>query len=379
MTIPERLNKLIKPIIIKRTGKKYYSKMVPLMKSRPDLFKDVSEEVKRNHRQLWGKLGLPVNDAWLRFYSNISRIEDYRYLPEDIFLLKVERILNDWNRAGGEAEDKNQYSLYIDPRFQPKFVVRFLRGLFFDNDYNYLSDSCVDKILSEDQGPLIGKIAVGSGGGHGIKYLTFKDGAYFDKGGVKIDSRWIRLNFESYAIQEKVEQCDFSAQFNPSSANTCRIITFRQPWDGDTYVVKAGMRFGVTTEVYDNLSSGGVCVNIFPNGQLSDLACNWYKMQMYNEHPTSKISFAGKVHPYFKAMNEVACRFAKKMPNFNLISWDMVADKNGDIKILEVNETSQGSDWLQYFSGPFFGDATELVVDWCVEHQHYDNFRFFRS
>ena len=93
----------------------------------------------------------------------------------------------------------------------------------------------------------------------------------------------------------------------------------------------------------------------------------------------SNISFAGKVHPYFKDMCDVACRFAAKMPNFNLISWDMVADRNGDVKILEVNETSQGSDWLQYFSGPFFGDTTEQVVDWCREHQRYDNFKYFRS
>ena len=63
----------------------------------------------------------------------------------------------------------------------------------------------------------------------------------------------------------------------------------------------------------------------------------------------------------------------------NMLSWDMLADKNGDVKILEVNATSQSHDWLQFDFGALFGDYTEQVVDWCATHLDYDRFEHLRT
>lgn len=378
MSLSAKIDSFVHPLLRKRIAKMFNAKLALCKKRRPDLFSPVDPELVRKYKELWAPLGMPVVEDYLRFFCNISGRPDYRYLPEDIFIGRIERILNDCNRATGEAEDKNQYSLFIDPKYQPRFVLRFMRGQFFDDEYNFLTDSQAANILAHDQGDLIGKVSVDSGGGHGIKGFFFANGEYKDKTGFKLTVDWIRANFIGYVLQERISQCDFSAQFNPSSANTCRIITYRCPWDGRTLITKAGMRFGASKEVYDNLSSGGVCVSLGPNGELSPFGRDWYKLHVFTKHPTSGIEFGGLVHPFYRQMEELSCKFAAKMPNFNLISWDMVADREGVVKILEINLTKEGSDWEQYDFGPFFGDLTEKTVEWCVANSKYDSFRHIR-
>lgn len=51
--------------------------------------------------------------------------------------------------------------------------------------------------------------------------------------------------------------------------------------------------------------------------------------------------FAGQKHPYFEKMKEGARRYAAKVQNMNMFSWDILADKNGDVKILGGNAASQ--------------------------------------
>lgn len=375
----DRINSGIHSLMIRRVLRHYNKKMDDIFRRRPDLAKPVDPEITRKHLELYGRLGLPCNDKWLRLFCNVSGIVDHRYVGEDLFFARIERVLNDCNRSSGEAEDKNEYSLFIDPKYQPRFVLRFIRGSFFDEGYGFVSDAEAAKILSSDNGDLIGKVAVASLGGKSISKYVFSNGEYRDKGGSRLTVDFIRANFQSYVIQEKVRQCDFSAQFNPHSANTCRVNTLRCPWDGKTVVVKAGMRFGSGNDVYDNLSSGGMCVSVNAKGELSRYAHNWYKLDAWTRHPLTDVEFGGQVHPFFGKMCEVACKYAAIMPNFNLLSWDFLADENGDVRILEINETSQSHDWQQYDFGPFFGEYTEKVIDWCATHLRYDRFVHLRT
>ena len=92
-----------------------------------------------------------------------------------------------------------------------------------------------------------------------------------------------------------------------------------------------------------------------------------------------RIQFKGQVHPYFGKMKELACKYAARVHNMNMLSWDMLADKDGNIKILEVNAASQSHDWLQFDFGALFGEYTEQVVDWCSEHLDFDRFKHFRT
>lgn len=379
MRISERINALIHPLMMNYVCRKYNRKMRWCEKRHPELFKPIDREITKKHVELWGRLGLPCSDKWLRFLSNISGIADYRYAPEDLVFSCVERILNDCERGGHEAEDKNQFDLYVDLNDQPRTFLRYIRGSFYDEEHCFVSESMAKSILQRNNGDLIGKVCVNSLGGHGISAFSFQNGGYMSSQGDFLTTDWIKSVSHSYILQEKVEQCNFSKKFNPSSANSCKLVTLRCPWNGEIKVVKAGMRFGVTSDVFDNLSSGGISVAVSTEGELGKTAYNWYKADPFPEHPSSHIPFRGQVHPYFGKMKELACKYARRVHNMNMLSWDMIADKGGNIKILEVNATSQSHDWLQFDFGALFGDYTEDVVAWCAAHKEFDKFNHFRT
>ena len=123
-----------------------------------------------------------------------------------------------------------------------------------------------------------------------------------------------------------------------------------------------------------------MCVAVSRKGELGRIAAtNWYKGDPVLRHPVSGIVFEGQVHPYFKQMDELACKYAAKNPYMNILSWDMIADKNGKIKILEVNPAGQGIDWPQFDFGSLFGEDTEELVDWCATHAQLNRFDHLRT
>lgn len=372
MKLSDKINMALHPLMVRRVVWAYRKKMGRVKRWHPELYKPIDAAVVAQHKALWGKLGLGTTDYWVTWLSNISGTVDYRYCPEDLLYGRVERILNDCERAGFGCEDKNQFFLYVPHEVQAKTYLRFVRGAFYDEEFNWVSERAAQSILDGIKMDTIGKVCVNSLGGHGIAKFSPRD--------ARLNVDWIKKQGFSYVIQEKIEQCDFSAQFNPHSANSCKIVTLRCPWSGEIKVVKAGMRFGQTESVFDNLSSGGlsVCVDV-NTGALSPVAYNWYHCDPHPTHPLTGLRFAGTVHPYWAAMKAAAIKYAAKVPDMNMLSWDMLADKDGNVKILEVNATSQSSDWLQFAYGPLFADETERVVDWCATHLQYDWFSHLRT
>ena len=380
MKYTNKINTILHPLMVKRICRTYRNKMSMIQKWHPELFKPIDSDIIEQHLKLWGRLGLGITDYWVTWLSNISGIVDYRYCPEDLLYARVERVLNDCERAGFGCEDKNQFFLYVPNELQAKTHLRFVRGAFYDEEFHWLSEKTAQSILDADHGDMIGKVCVHSLGGHGISKFTYSNGHYSGKDCEKLTTDWIRQAADSYILQEKIEQCDFSAQFNPNSANSCKIVTLRCPWNGRVLVVKAGMRFGQTTSVFDNLSSGGlsVCVDVH-TGALSPIAYNWYKSDPFPKHPLTGVEFKDKIHPYFNAMADIAVRYAEKVPDMNMLSWDMLADKDGNVKILEVNAASQSSDWLQFAFGSLFADETERVIEWTATNLQYDKFTHIRT
>lgn len=373
------INKKVHPYLVRRVMRAYNKQVDAKLKAHPELAKPVDSVVTKQHLDLYGRLGYPCSDKWLKLYCNLTGFIDYTYLPDDLFYGCIERVMNDCNRSGFEAEDKNLISIYVDKEYLPEIPLRFIRGMFMDEDYNVLSINKVNNLLKSDIGDLIGKVAVASLGGLGVTCFSFKQGKYINGDGIELTSDWIMNNFNSYLLQKKVTQCDFSAMFNRYSANTCRITTLRCPWDGNVVVAKAGMRFGASKEAIDNMTSGGVCVGIGHNGELGEAAFRYSDLKRFDVHPSSGVPFYGKTHPFYKKMCEVVISLAKKIPNYNILSWDVIADNYGNIKILEVNQNGQGTHLHQFAYGSVFGIYTEKLIDWVSANKKYDDFKHFRS
>lgn len=53
------------------------------------------------------------------------------------------------------------------------------------------------------------------------------------------------------------------------------------------------------------------------------------------------------------------------MHHFGLVAFDVAIRSNGEPVNVEMNIDGLGSVFYQYANGPFFGDRTEDVIEWC--------------
>ena len=357
------INKLVHPYMVRRVMHAYDKKSKRVERVHPELFRPVDNILSAKHRALWSRSGLECGDRWLRLHVNLTGIKDYTFCPEDIFFARIERILNDCNQAGYGPEEKNDLMIYLPKGYEPETVLRYVRGNFFTAEGAWLSKAQACELL---QGEFVGK-PCRSSGGSGVALRS------------DFTPEWIiRNGGESYVVQKKIEQCEFSAQFNAKSINTVRMMTMRCPWNGEIVVCRSMMRIGVSDAIIDNMMRGGLCVCVGDKGQLGRFAYD-YDGKRFETHPVSGLTFNGLSHPGYAKMVEAAKEVHSRIMAFNLLSFDLVQRNDGSICIVEINSTSQGITQLQYDFGGLFGENTEKVVDWCAAHLENDVFHHFRT
>lgn len=363
MSLSVKMNQKLHGLMTRYVLRAYAKKSKRVKKKHPELFRPVDAGLSTKHRELWSRLGLKSGDRWLRLHVNLTGIKDYTFCPEDIFFSRIERIMNECGHAGFGVEDKGELFRYVPQGCEPEVVLRYVRGSFYDGSCNWVDRGEARKRL---QGVLVGKPCRGSGG-NGVELRN------------DLTPEWIEQNGgESYIVQKRIEQCDFTAQFNPSSINTVRMMTMRCPWSGEIVVCRSMMRLGVTDAVIDNMMKGGLCVCVGDKGQLGKHAYD-YDGRRFEKHPVSGLTFEGLTHPGYMKMVETAKAIHSKILDFNLLSFDLVQRKDGSICVVEINATSEGITQLQYDFGGLFGKYTEQVVDWCVAHQRFDKMDHLRT
>ncbi len=377
MTRCDYLNRMMHPFFVKRLIRTYRRQMRGFEAAHPESFGFVSDGLCRTYKRLWSKLVPNPYDGWLRLLTKLSGIEDYRFVPADAYYAVIERCLNDCNVSGAGIDDKNLMSLYAPSEFLPHVVLRYVRGVFFDEGFKAITASQADEVLKSYPGDVVGKVAAGSCGGHMVH--LFKNGSDGMKrhGADVLTAAWISANALTYIVQERIVQEPVVSSFNPSSVNTCRIVTFRRPWNGKTSVLCAMLRLGCGTEIVDNISSGGCCVDVALDGTLAEMGVT-PDFGRISEHSGSHKKFSGEMVPFFHEMCEVARRIASRVPDCNIMGFDLVARLDGRPCVLEVNATSIASVMIQ-MGHPLFGEETELLVEWCVKNMKFDRFQHLRT
>jgi len=377
MKTSDFVNSWIHPVFSRYVRNAYLQKNRKVERQHPDLFRPVSSELVKAHKQLWERLGVPCTDRWLRLHVNLTGIEDHTFCPEDVFFARIERIMCPTEMANRGIEDKNSLDAFFGKGIFPETIVRYMRGVFYDTDYNWMTDTAVDRILREDQGDLVVKPCL-SNGGNGVERARFRDGVYNIQSGILDAARIRQIGGESFAVQRKLVSDAFSSRFNEASANTCRMMTMRCPWNGEVVVLRTMMRLGTADVVVDNMMKGGLCVCIDAKGRFGKYGFD-YNGRRFQSHPTSGIQFEGLTHPSYQDMVCTATEIARRMPYYNLLSFDLLPDSTGRVRVVEINATSQGITQLQYDFGGLFGTHSERVVEWCAAHKELDTFKHFRT
>lgn len=368
MKLTDRVNRWIHPVMLKYLRLQYRRKLAVCRRAHPEVFKPAGAECKGRHIALWGKLIKAVNCDWLDMFYGTSGKEDERFVPEDVWYGIIERCLNNCEASGSFVEDKNDVCFYIPKEYQPKCIVRYDRGMWFDGDFTPIAKVGAQELVKNYDGAvMVGKPSMGSSGGSNVRLWQREE----------MDLDYIGKNFEGYLLQQVIRQEPEVAAFNPSSLNTCRIMTFRRPWNGETTVIAGMLRLGCGKGIADNLALGGVSVDVDGEGKLADYGVD-HDFGKFTEHPGSKKKFQGFKIPHYREMCEVACKIAAKVPGYNLLSFDMVVREDGKPCVIEINATSMTLAQLQTVK-PLFGDETDQVIDWCANHRKFDKFNHIRT
>lgn len=311
------------------------------------------------------KLKTKADKSYFDFYTSVTAISNPDYIPAPTYLLSLEPSLNDF-RFVKTIENKALYDKDLLGVITPRTVLRKINGFFYDNNYNQLilSENFIKDLVS-DYDKLVLKAAVDSGGGINLKFFTKREGRFYCD---NVQLTGILLNqFPDFVLQEVIVQHDFFRQFNPSSNNTLRILTYKSVKDNDIHILHCLLRVGKVNSLTDHDNLGGVVVGITKEGTLNDFGCDFNGIKFSNYNGINLLSL--KSVPFLNEVKSMAMNIANQVYYARLLAIDFTIDKAGNPILLEINASGNGTCQYQMNNGSLFNDYTNEIIEFCISKQ----------
>lgn len=343
-------------------------------------------ELREKHIQLWKGLARKVNTDWLEVYTAVLGRPDFRYVPENIYYTEIEPRLN--NKLFSKAwTDKNSYELFLGAGVKrPEVVLRCINGVLYTPDFLPAGRPEEFPGFPPDfnDRKLVIKPTMDSGGGKAVRIMRPKGpepvsgmndpipGLKAVDKGVEIDPpvngvTTLRELFALYGgnfiIQKHISQHPWFARFNESSLNTIRVLTYRSIKDEKVHVLHRLLRAGRPGSVVDNQASGGIACGVDDTGRLMASAID--KAGKHHSGTQSLIFSEGGDVPFMDEITAAAKQVAACYRYSRLLGLDFAVDINGEVVLIEVNDSNNEINFFQMSSGPLFGPFTEEVAEAC--------------
>lgn len=297
----------------------------------------LSEEELKQINQFWAPYSFAYknNPETQRLISRISGRFDPSYIT---WQLQYNILKTFWNSDGSIFQQitafKNLIALMFPYIRMPQTYVMYGWGQYFDGDQNVITqDEAADilyQILKEGQKVIIKPSHSNSGKGIILLEtdLSREEVAHILD---EYDPPILDVYNDNFICQQVIEN---HPSYNVSKAlNTMRITTLN--YAGKILWVGTMLRIGVTSDIVDNFSRGGIACPVDENGICGNYAAS-RDGKKYYEHPNG-FKFAGhKLYNYEKA-HELALTLHKRFPFAKYISWDIVIDKTGEPIVIEFN------------------------------------------
>lgn len=321
--------------------------------------KPISDKQKSEIRRFWKpylntlKARLAFDMRWFDVYNrtNVFGADLTTYVPDGYYYAIIDKCLTNGIDAY-TMDDKNLYDLYFHDINQPATIVRKVRGVYLDVDYNIISeDEAIEKCVNSKS--VVIKPSVNAWAGKGIVFWHEEDGiqslrkAFSEKGSV--------------VVQDRIKQHEFMAQFTDSCVNTMRIVTLL--WNNEIHITSSVLIMGGAAAKTNHLHGGGIVCGILPNGHLREIAFDG-NLNEYRQHPNG-IVFANVRIPNYDKCVALVKKLAPRMIGISkLLNWDITLDQNGEPLLIEVNLTFGGS--VQIAAGPAFGNMTVEILNYVT-------------
>ena len=322
---------------------------------------DISSVEKDEIDNYWHSFGIHFKDySWFQMYYGVTGMHNPRFIPDPLAGYILYPYYNDQTMIAG-WDDKNLYQELISSVHFPRALGHCVRGRLYDSTWNYYDKNTdltrlSDKIFQRlDGNELIIKATRSTAAGKGVKKLIVKSAA-------DIKNYLLSNNLENFVIQEKVEQHPFFSQFNESSVNIIRIVSWRH--NGTIKTFPACIRYGIKGSCTDvTFQKGKEIVNVV--GLTEDGEIN-NRFATLDGLSTNECMINIKTCPSYKQMIESVINAHSHIIPFEVIGWDFTIDRNCMPICVEYNIVWPGTVVYQYANGPFAGRHSDEFLS-CLK------------
>lgn len=299
--------------------------------------------------------GFKVSQLDAEYYSRVSGIRADHYVTRSMAVHYIYPYLDRYDFVPAYMDKNMQKRLLGLPDdellvLMPEEVIYNSNGVFFNGKGQELTrKEALDTLLAYKQNTIL-KPSVETFGGHGVQMVAGET-----------DRQEYESLFEKYSrdytFQKVVTQHPVMAQFNPSSVNTVRVVTYRN-FSGERKVLYACMRFGGEGSVMDNVCSGGgyTGVNV-DTGLLTDRKRYSYFIM---DAPMLPDSIPSGV-PCWDKIKTSALALHGRIPQLGIVGWDFTLTPDETPLLIEFNPRPGVG--LQQAVGPMFSreDLDEIM------------------
>ncbi len=150
-------------------------------------------------------------------------------------------------------------------------------------------------------------------------------------------SKTLEYKSQGFLLEERVVGHPEMARFNPSSLNTCRILTFLDK-SGKAEILYAIMRIGGLGKNTDNWHAGGISAAV--DKQTGIIGEGMVRPEFggttHTAHPGTGLTFAGETVPFWEETCELLEKAARLTPFTYTVGWDVAATPTGPV-LIEAN------------------------------------------
>jgi hypothetical protein len=287
-------------------------------------------------------------DLWHKAYAAASGRSSVDYVPEDLFYNVFESRLNSRHRKDA-YKDKNHYDR-LGWSCLPQTIFRIMDGRLFDKTYRMIdTDTALAVARGTELSEFVVKPTRETSRGSRVLFLDFSGLAAFLPAKMKHHSDWI--------IQYPIIQHEVMASLNASSVNTIRVITIRM--GAEVSVVSCFITIGTRGLRADNRA--GICASVEEDGRLGKQGYD-DNLQRYAAHPDHGYAFDSFVIPSVSAAQQTCIGLHQRIPDLDLLSWDVAIDHYGLPVVLEFNIRRQDINMTQVCNGPVLKPYIDEVL-----------------
>jgi hypothetical protein len=145
---------------------------------------------------------------------------------------------------------------------------------------------------------------------------------------------------DGYIVDEFVRQHPSVGRLHPTTPNTVRLWTMRDPDSGEPFIAGAVLRIGSSrSSPIDSFTQGGLCAAIdLASGRLGQAISRAEDGSPieHNAHPETGTPIAGEEIPGWRRLADKVLEICEALHFLNYIGWDIVVTEDG-FRVIEGN------------------------------------------